>query len=77
MQKICGVHFLCFRPEKPFFGKSDQKNQNRQFQLEFGTKANLNMKNSMLIFTFSVFDDKYLSWEIWSKKLKLFDQSEI
>ena len=25
MQKICGVHFFYFRPEKPFLGKSGQK----------------------------------------------------
>ena len=28
MQKISCVHFFCFRPEKPFLGKSGQKNQN-------------------------------------------------
>ena len=28
MWKINGVHFFCFRPEKPFLGKSGQKNQN-------------------------------------------------
>ena len=43
-------------------GKSGQKNQNRQIQLKFGTKTNLNMRNSMMMFTFSVFEHKYLSW---------------
>ena len=63
MQKICGVHFFCYRPEKPFLGKSVQKNQNCQFKLKLGAKANLNMGNSMMIFTFLVFDQKYLIWE--------------
>ena len=104
MQKISGVHFFCFRPEKPFWGKSGQKNQNRQFKLKFGTKTNLNMQNyveniwcslscfrpekqfldksgqtsqfklkfrtktnlnmqnSMMMFPFSVFEHKHLSW---------------
>ena len=53
---------LCFRPEKPFLGKSGQKNQNCQFKLKFGTKTNLNLQNSMMMFTFSVFEDKHLSW---------------
>ena len=52
MQKICGVHFFCSRPEKPFRGKSSQKNQNCQFKLKFGSKADLNMKNSIMISLF-------------------------
>ena len=38
MQKICGVNFFSFRPEKPFLGKHGQKNQNRQLKQKFGTK---------------------------------------
>ena len=71
MQKICGVHFFCFRPEKPFLSKSGQKNQNCQFKRKFGSKTNLNMRNSMMMFTFLVIDCKYLFGQIWSKKLKL------
>ena len=41
---------------------SGQKNQNCQFKLKFGTKADLNNQNSMMKFTFSVFEYKYLSW---------------
>ena len=26
MQKLCGVHFFCFRPEKPFLGKYEEFN---------------------------------------------------
>ena len=55
-----GVHFFCFRPEKLFLGKSRQKNQNCQFNLKFGAKTNLTMRNSMMMLTFSVFDRKYL-----------------
>ena len=39
-----------------------KKNQNCQFQLKFGTKTNLIMQNSMMMFTFSAFEHKYLSW---------------
>ena len=62
MQKICGVHFFCFGREKPFLGKSYKKNQNCQFKLKLGTKTNLNMRNSLMMFTFSVFGHKCLSW---------------
>ena len=71
MQKICGVHFFCFRPEKPFWGKTGQKNQNCQVKMKFGTKTNLNMQNSMAMFTFSVFDHKYLSWANLVQKFKI------
>ena len=54
-----GVHFTCFRLEIPFLGKFGPKNQNCQFELKIVTKTNLNMKNSMVIFIFPVFDQKY------------------
>ena len=57
---MCGVHFFCFRPEKPFLCKSGQKNQNCQFKLKFGTKTNFNMWNSMMMLTLSVFDQSFL-----------------
>ena len=50
--------FFSFRPEIPFLGKFDPKNQNCQFKRKFGTWTNSNMQNSMM-FTFSVFDHKY------------------
>ena len=71
MYKICGVLFFCFKPEKPFLGKSSQKNQNCQFKLKFGTKTNLNKRNSMMMFNFSVFDHKYLSWANLVQKFKI------
>ena len=41
-------------------GKFGEKNQNCKFKLKFGTKANLNKWNSMIMFTFSVFEHKYV-----------------
>ena len=57
--------------EKLFWGKSGQKNQNCQFKRKFGTKNNLNMRNAMMMFTFSVFDHKYLSCGNLVQKLKI------
>ena len=57
--------------EQKNVGRSGQKDQNCQFKLKFGTKTNLNMQNSMMMFTFPVFDWKYLFGQIWSKKSKL------
>ena len=31
------IHFFCFRPETPFWGKFGPKNQNFHFKLKFGT----------------------------------------
>ena len=55
----------------PFFGKSGQNNQNCQFKLKFGAKINLDMRNSMMMFTFSVFEHKYLSWVNLVQKFKI------
>ena len=51
--------FFCFRSEITFLGKLIPKNQNYQFKLKFGTKSNSNMKNSLAMLTFSVFNRKY------------------
>ena len=53
--------------ELPFLGKFGPKNQNCQFKLKIGTKTNLNIKNSMVMFTFSVSDWKYVFFYICSK----------
>ena len=50
---------FCFRPEKTLLGKSGPTNQNCQFRLKFATRTNSNMRNSMIMFTSSVFDHKY------------------
>ena len=60
IQFIGDIHFLSFRPQIPFQGKFGPKNQNCQFELKFGTYTNLNMPNSMVVITSSIFDRKYL-----------------
>ena len=59
-ENMCCALFLFL--EKLFWGKSGQKNQNCQFKRKFGTKTILIMQNSMMMFTFSVFNHKYLSF---------------
>ena len=79
--------FICFRPDIPFLGKFGPKNQNCQFKLKFGTynnsnklkfgtQSNLNMQNSVVTFTFPVFDQKYPFWANLTQKFKIV-QSEI
>ena len=36
--------------------------------MKLDTYTNSNMQNYMVMFTFFVFDQKYLFWKIWSKK---------
>ena len=47
-----------------FLGKLGPKNQKCQFELKIGTKTNLNMKNSMVMFISPVFNQKYPFLEI-------------
>ena len=54
-----GVCFICFWLEIPCLGKFCAKNQNCQFKLKFSTQINSNMKNSMMMLIFSVFDKMY------------------
>ena len=58
--------------EQKNVGRSGQKDQNCQFKLKFGTKTNLNMRNSMMMFTFTVLEQKF-----GRNISKLFVQSEI
>ena len=71
MWKICGVHSFCFRPEKPFLGKSGQVSQNYQFKQKFGTKTNWICGIWWWCSFFSVFDNKYLSWAKWNCLFKV------
>ena len=41
--------------KQPFWVNLIQKN-NSQFKLKFGATTNVNMENSVVVFTFSVFD---------------------
>ena len=65
----CGIHFFVLDQKNPFWANLVKKNQNCQFKLKFGTKTNLNMRNSMM-FTLSVFDHKYLTWANLVQKFK-------
>ena len=71
--QICKIPcwLFLFSTENTFLGKSGQKNQNCQFKLKFGTKTNLNMQNSMMMSTFSVFEHKYLCWVNLVQKFKI------
>ena len=57
--------------EIPFSCKYGVKNQNCQFILKFGTKTNSNMWNSMVVWNFSVFDQKYPFWANFVQKFKV------
>ena len=56
--------------------KFGPKIQNCEFKLKFCTKTNLHMWNSMMMFTFFVFDHKYTFWANLVQKFKI-AQSEI
>ena len=52
-------HFFHFWVEILFLGKFGFKIQSCLFKVKFGTYTNSNMRNSMTMFGFSVFDQKY------------------
>ena len=56
--------FSFFLPEIFFLGKSGPKNHNCQFKLKFSAKTNSSIQNSMVMFTFFVFDRKYVFWGV-------------
>ena len=47
----------------PILGKFRPKNRNWQFKLKFGINSESNMQNSIVMWTFSVLDQKYRFWE--------------
>ena len=57
-----GVDFFRFRLEILFLNKFGPKNQNCQFKVKFDIQPNSNMQNSVVVFTFFVFDRKYPVW---------------
>ena len=63
LTRICRIQWCCslfsFSTGITLFWEIWCKNQNYQFKLKFGTSTNSNMQNSMVMFTFSVFDWKY------------------
>ena len=62
--QVCRIPWRCslflFLTGSTFLGRCDPKNQNFQFELKFCTYNNLNMQNSMMVFTFSVLNQKNL-----------------
>ena len=73
---MCRIQWWCslflFQTENnPFGANLVQKNQNCQFKLKFGTKTTSIMHNSMMMFTFSVFDWKYSFWAYLLPKFKI------
>ena len=53
------MQFFRFRPEIPFLGKFGKKKINRnKNKIKIGIKGNSSMQNSMVMFTFSVLDQK-------------------
>ena len=65
------VNCFYFRPETLFFGKFGPKSQNCQFDLKFSTKNNLNMQNSVVVFTFPLLDRKYSFTANLVRKIKI------
>ena len=45
------------------------------FKFKFGTKTNLNMQNSIVVFAFSLLDYKYLFRANLNKKVKIVNLS--
>ena len=54
---------------------SEKKNQNCQFKLKIGVYSNSNMKYSMVMLTFSVFNWNYPFWENLVQKIKIVNLS--
>ena len=60
-----------FQTENTLSEQVWSKNQNCQLKLKFGTNTNLNMQNSMVIFTFAVLDRKHPFWANLIQKIKI------
>ena len=65
------MRFFRFQLEIPFLGKFGKKNQNCQLKLKFGTCTNSNVQNSVVMFTFSVFNWNYPFWANLVQKIKI------
>ena len=49
----------------------------KTIKLKLVTGNNSNMQNSLVMFTFSIFDQKYFVGQIWSNRLKLSVKTEV
>ena len=64
--------FSIFNQNTFLGGKYGPKNQSFQFELKFGIQTKSNMHNSMVMLTFSVFDQKYPFQTNLFQKTKIF-----
>ena len=73
--RICRIQWwrslFLFLMGNTFLSKFGPKNQNFQFKLQFGSKGNFNMKNSMVVFNFSLLNQKYSFRENLVPKIKI------
>ena len=60
-----GVHFFCFQLEIPFSGKCGPKNKKCSWKMKSDNKTHMNMQNSLVVFTYFVFKQKYTFCRIW------------
>ena len=74
IRKIWGVHFFCFRPEKPFRANLVKKINIVSLTWILVPRLIWIMGNSMMMFTFSVFDHKYISWANLVQNFKIFSK---
>ena len=65
------VHLSCFEREILFVGKFCPKIQNCLFKIKLGAEANSNMLNSVVMFRFSLLDQKYPFWTNLIQKGKI------
>ena len=54
-----------------FLGKFGPKTQNCLFKVEFGSKTNSSMQNSVMTFIFRALDQKYIFWVNLVQKVKI------
>ena len=73
--RICKIQWWCslcpFFIGSTLFGQTWSRNQNCLFKLKFGTSTNLHMQNSMVLFIFSVWDQKQPFWANLVQKIRL------
>ena len=79
MQNLMVVSIYLFQTDliATLFDKFGRKNSNCQFKLKIGTNTNLDMKNSVVMFIFCVFQRKYSFLGNLLQKSKLFVETEI
>ena len=77
--QICRIQWCCslflFLCGIPFLGKFGPENQDCHLKLKFGTYTNSNIQNSMVVFTLSIFDQKYPFWANLVQKVKIISLS--